>query len=57
MSAVPKPAPTFEPVRCPWCRHTIFTGMVIRSRCVDVLNGQALCKCKRWVRVPVMLRG
>lgn len=36
------------------CGHVIFThkGM-IRSRCVDVRTGRALCRCKNWVDVPV----
>ncbi len=34
------------------CGHVIFThkGM-IRSRCVDVRTGKALCRCKKWVGV------
>lgn len=36
------------------CGHVIFThkGM-IRSRCVDVRTGRALCRCKKWVKVPI----
>ncbi|SIO94650.1 hypothetical protein VSP9026_02379 [Vibrio spartinae] len=34
------------------CGHVIFThkGM-IRSRCVDVRTGRALCRCKKWIGV------
>ncbi|EJL6947023.1 hypothetical protein NMT39_000308 [Vibrio cholerae] len=36
------------------CGHCIFTHSgVIRSRCVKVAEGVALCRCKRWVKVPV----
>ncbi|WP_120510969.1 hypothetical protein [Photobacterium salinisoli] len=36
------------------CGHCIFTHQgVIRSRCVKVAEGVALCRCKRWVEVPV----
>jgi len=57
MTAVAKlKAPAPEPIRCPYCRHTIFTGEVIRSRLVDPINGLAKCKCKRWIKVPVMLK-
>lgn len=37
------------------CGHVIFThkGM-IRSRCVDVRTGRALCRCKKWVVVDAV---
>ncbi|MGI9278184.1 MAG: hypothetical protein ACR2PX_00925 [Endozoicomonas sp.] len=35
------------------CGHKIFDGVVIRSRCVKVFEGKALCRCKVWVTVPV----
>lgn len=37
------------------CGHVIFThkGM-IRSRCVDVGAGKALCRCKKWVIVQLV---
>jgi hypothetical protein len=43
------------PVDCPACGRRIFDGEVIRSRCVKVAEGLALCRCKGWVRVPVSL--
>lgn len=50
VAAVPSPAPAH--VQCK-CGHVIFDGEVIRSRCVKVLEAKALCRCKRWVAVPV----
>lgn len=35
------------------CGHKIFDGEVIRSRCVKVHESMALCRCKKWVSVPV----
>jgi hypothetical protein len=37
------------------CGHRIYDGVVIRSRCIDPRKGTALCRCKRWVRVPIEL--
>ncbi|MCG7587847.1 hypothetical protein [Photobacterium sp. OFAV2-7] len=43
----------YEAIVCD-CGHCIFTHQgVIRSRCVKVAEGLALCRCKKWVRVPV----
>ncbi|MEI8634731.1 hypothetical protein P4S72_27200 [Vibrio sp. PP-XX7] len=42
-----------KPVVCE-CGHRICdSDGVIRSRCVKVPEGVALCRCKRWVKVPV----
>ncbi|WP_293001940.1 hypothetical protein [Nevskia sp.] len=38
------------------CNHTIFDGVVIKSRVVRLLprgGAEALCRCKAWVAVPV----
>lgn len=35
------------------CGHVIFDGEAIRSRCVKPAEGLALCRCKRWVEVPI----
>lgn len=33
------------------CGHRICDGVgVIRSRCVKIVEGVALCRCKEWVR-------
>lgn len=43
------------PVKCT-CRATVFDGCVIKSRVVRLLpqgGAEALCRCKRWVQVPV----
>ncbi|WP_422134940.1 hypothetical protein [Endozoicomonas sp. ALD040] len=42
-----------ETVTCT-CGHKIFDGEVIRSRCVKVFESKALCRCKKWVSVPVL---
>lgn len=42
-------------VRC-ICGHDLFDGIVIKSRVVRVLprgGAEALCRCKRWLPVPV----
>ena len=39
-------------VKCA-CGHVIYDGQVIRSRCVKLHEQSALCRCKRWVKVPV----
>jgi len=41
-----------DPVRCK-CGNKIFDGEAITSRCVKPAEGIALCKCKRWVPVPI----
>lgn len=38
------------------CGHEIWDGEAIRSRCVIPASGEALCRCKRWVGVPVAIR-
>ena len=49
---------TFGPrpmVKCQ-CGHTLFDGIVVKARVVRLLprgGGEALCRCKRWVVVPV----
>jgi len=35
------------------CGHTLYDGQMIRSRCVNVRDGTALCRCKQWVAVPI----
>lgn len=36
------------------CGHRICDSEgVIRSRCVKIVEGVALCRCKVWVEVPV----
>lgn len=38
------------------CNHTVFDGIVIKSRVVRLLprgGAEALCRCKNWVPVPV----
>ena len=47
-----RPAESSGAVRCV-CGHVVFDGQVIRSRCVDIVDAVALCRCKRGVRVPV----
>ncbi|WP_038225768.1 hypothetical protein [Vibrio sp. ER1A] len=42
-----------QPVDC-ICGHRICDERgVIRSRCVKIHEGTALCRCKRWVEVPI----
>ncbi len=37
------------------CGHCICDSEgIIRSRCVKLHEGTALCRCKRWVKVPVV---
>ncbi|MTI12106.1 hypothetical protein [Sansalvadorimonas verongulae] len=45
-------APVKDEVICPKCDHRIWDGEVIRSRCVKLRDGVALCRCKAWVKVP-----
>jgi len=38
------------------CNHTLFDGVVIKSRVGRLLprgGAEALCRCKQWVTVPV----
>lgn len=44
-----------EQVRCV-CSHLIFDGLVVKSRVVRLLprgGAEALCRCKRWLAVPL----
>jgi len=41
-----------EPIECP-CGWKIYDGEMVRSRCVNLRNGMALCRCKRWITVPI----
>lgn len=43
-----------EPVICT-CGRVVFDGEAIKARCVKPAAGIALCRCKRWVPVPVGL--
>ncbi|WCE31041.1 hypothetical protein [Vibrio sp. SCSIO 43137] len=44
---------TYTEVIC-ICGHRICDDRgIIRARCVKLREGKALCRCKRWVRVPV----
>lgn len=36
------------------CGFKIFDGEVIRSRVVHLQRGEAKCRCKRWVQVPIL---
>jgi len=42
-------------VSCGDCHRKIFDGKVIRARAVNVAEGTALCRCKKWVKVPISL--
>jgi hypothetical protein len=46
-------------VICPRCEHVIFDGEAVLSRCVLVEDhgAKAKCKCKEWVRVPLVYAG
>ncbi|MCW8830558.1 MAG: hypothetical protein OQK32_03450 [Gammaproteobacteria bacterium] len=35
------------------CGHPIYDGEMLKSRCVDIHAGTALCRCKKWVEVPI----
>ena len=50
-----KPQSIRPPVKCPTCRTVLFDGIVLKSRVVRLLpkGGEAKCRCKRWVPVPV----
>lgn len=39
------------------CGRVVYDGEVVRSRCVHPESGTALCRCKRWVAVPILLAG
>jgi hypothetical protein len=42
-------------VKCA-CGHKVFDGIVIKSRVLRLLphgGAEALCRCKRWIMVPV----
>ena len=41
------------------CQHKIFDGLVIKSRVIRVLpdGAEALCRCKKWVKVPLRYSG
>ena len=54
VAVLDEPAPRAV-VRCT-CGHTIFDGIVVKSRVVRVLPTgpcEALCRCKRWLPVPL----
>lgn len=52
-------------IRCPACRKILFDGQVIKARAVRLADpagvplpqGEALCRCKRWVPMPVRWTG
>lgn len=46
-------------VICPQCHHVVFDGQAVLSRCVLVEDhgAKAKCKCKEWVRVPLVYAG
>lgn len=46
-------------VVCPECRHVVFDGEAVLSRCVlvEAHGAKAKCKCKAWVRVPLRYAG
>ena len=46
------------PVKCS-CQYKIFDGLVIKSRVVRLLptGAEALCRCKKWVKVPCTYLG
>lgn len=44
---------TDNSVTCPQCEHRIYDGEVVRSRCVRLHEGRALCRCKAWLVVPI----
>ena len=46
------PANADDSVTCE-CGHKIYDGEVVRSRCIKLHTGEALCRCKTWVKVPV----
>lgn len=54
-TAAPAPRPR---VQCK-CGHVVFDGEVLLSRCVliEAHGARAKCKCKEWVRVPLIYAG
>jgi len=53
-----QPATTpYAQVKCE-CGHVVYDGEAIKSRCVKPgkVTSVALCKCKRWVSVPICLK-
>jgi len=42
-------------VKCPHCGHTLFDGLVIKSRVVRLTprGAEAKCPCKAWVAMPM----
>lgn len=50
-----KPVSNIKPITEVICKcgHKIYDGDVVRSRCVKLHEGLALCRCKEWVWVPV----
>ena len=54
MNSVAELHPKPQPVVCD-CGRTVFDGEVIKSRAVKLFpEAVALCRCKAWVRVPVV---
>lgn len=53
------PTPERDRVICPACKHVIFDGTAVLSRCVLIEDhgAKAKCKCKEWVRVPLVYAG
>lgn len=53
------PAPRIEQhrpsVKCPLCGHTLFDGLVIKSRIIRLTRtgAEAKCRCKAWVKMPM----
>ena len=50
-----EPQPTPDTVECE-CGHTICLDGFIKSRCVNIHEGTALCRCKKWVSVPLQFK-
>lgn len=42
-------------IKCPSCTSVLFDGIAIKSRVVRLTQngGEAKCRCKRWVPVPI----
>lgn len=57
MNTVPIKPVQVEQVKCE-CGHVLYDGEAIKSRCVKPGKdlSYALCKCKRWVNVPICLK-
>lgn len=58
VAAITKPTERTR-VICPECKHVIFDGTAVLSRCVLIEDdgAKAKCKCKEWVRVPLAYAG